>query len=315
MKSRQWIVAALSAVVAVGAAFFFFDHPASSPPLSPEQIAVLKECHQRQGGAMLLKATKDFQSYQVKVFRDECSDSGKLEIARSGKIVFAERGAQYRIEDDPPLRMGRDVTGDGVSDLVISHWGGGAHCCLRVLVFQLGDKFKKLGEMNYGNTGVVNIVSADASPIVFALADWAFAYFPDSFASSPAPDVDLRYVDGSFRFAMELMRKRPPTENELVMCAGRSKRLSGGQSAGYPAGLWYFITELIYTGNEELAWQFLERGWKKEWDDNHAQLNEFRKRLEGSEYRKQVKALQEFPLDKAKAPAKDWSRLCAEAFR
>ncbi len=96
-----------------------------------------------------LDKTKTFGAYEVRLYWDaKCYAGGMYEILKDGQVLYSEGGGKFHIgtlytKNDPhAVQNGQDITGDGVSDLVITEWSGGAHCCMTVRVFQIGDEFK-----------------------------------------------------------------------------------------------------------------------------------------------------------------------------
>jgi hypothetical protein len=97
-----------------------------------------------------------------------------------------------------------DVNGDGVVEVIVNHYTGGAHCCFEYLIFseapnamQLDDAFL-LGQGNARITAIKDL-DGDGVPELEAYDD-RLAYFPDlSFAESPVlPLVLCRSADGTY---------------------------------------------------------------------------------------------------------------------
>jgi hypothetical protein len=92
-----------------------------------------------------------------------------------------------------------------------------------------------------------------------------FAYWRTSYADSPAPQVMLRYRDGIYRMAADLMRKPAPAPTEL---STRARQIQQGKWSEPcpgppeypcpPSGLWSTMLDLLYTGHAVLAWQFFD---------------------------------------------------------
>jgi hypothetical protein len=45
------------------------------------------------------------------------------------------------------IKPGTDINGNGIPDLIVTEWTGGAHCCYTAHVFELGEAFRKIGEI------------------------------------------------------------------------------------------------------------------------------------------------------------------------
>ena len=79
--------------------------------------------------------------YSVKIYFD-FAKGGAVQIFKDNKQVYLQKGFQFKLglqSDDMPesklVKPGKDITGDGVPDLVVSEWSGGAHCCFVYNVF------------------------------------------------------------------------------------------------------------------------------------------------------------------------------------
>jgi len=133
-------------------------------------------------------------------------------------MVF-QIGGSPEFEEEPAklLRIGADIRGDGTPGLVVGEWTGGAHCCTLFHVFDLGKKLRKVATVDAEDAGDSRFVDLKGDgKLEFQTFDYNFAYWHASFAESPAPAVILRYRNGGFHFAEELMRKPPPPEPELT---------------------------------------------------------------------------------------------------
>lgn len=182
------------------------------------------------------------------------------------------------------ISRGRDLTGDGRPDLVIGQWIPSWHGTYWLHVFPLG---VKSGEIP-GIPGAISpqqLIDLDGDKIPeVRLLDAAFAYWRVCFANSPMPKVILKYRNGRYRLAPDLMRRPVPSRQLLAERARSLQRLywqGDLQREQFNKGVLRTMTDLIYTGNADSAWRFLAAaspgsGWRK------AFLAGFRDRLAGS---------------------------------
>ncbi|HEV2332002.1 MAG TPA: hypothetical protein VGV16_02480, partial [Gammaproteobacteria bacterium] len=99
-----------------------------------------------------------FRDYEVRLYDDSRCEAepetpkAGFEIWKAGRRVTSGTGYSYAIgyplqEDQSPdsvkLKVGDDLTGAGLPDLLLSEWSGGAHCCYTFHLFQLGTEFRK----------------------------------------------------------------------------------------------------------------------------------------------------------------------------
>ncbi len=82
----------------------------------------------------------------------------------------------------------RDATGDGISDLLVERYSGGAHCCTTLYIVTLVPGIRLVLRYPAGNAGGFDIVdiNRDGRPEL-VLGDDSFAYFDDlCYACSPS---------------------------------------------------------------------------------------------------------------------------------
>ena len=228
----------------------------------------------------LMREHAVFQDYEIRIFDSSvCSgprfkDSSGLEILKSGKRVYVLGGWSfaigYPLEDDQPpdsvkVKPGDDLTGEGEPELLVSEWSGNAHCCYTFHIFRLGKDFKQIQSIPLRDADESAFVRRDGrKSLVLVSADFsAFAYFPFDFAGSPAGRVLLSFQGDRFRLDAGLMKANAPTASEVGECARLFKKSRGWQDKDQPQplGMWYYATDLIYTGNADAAWTFLDTAW------------------------------------------------------
>ena len=268
-----------------------------------------------------------FQDYEIRLYDDSHCEAGPetpkagFEIWKAGKRVASGSGYSYAIgyplqEDQSPdsvkLTVGDDLTGEGIPDLLISEWSGGAHCCYTFHLFQLGREFRKIQSLPLFDADESAFVRRPGvRGLVLASNDYsAFAYFPADFAGSPAGRVFLSYQQGRFRLDSARMHATAPKPGEIGKCAALFKKSRDWKTA-QPMGMWYYATDLIYTGHESDALQFLKESWGGSVNDRDKYLGEYQRRLKKSIYYPELKLLQVLrPLSTDQQI--DWTKQCFE---
>ena len=231
------------------------------------------------------------------------------EILQGGRRVYVgratENGERFAIgtlyDDDPDAKlvaMGRDITGDGQPDLVIAQWSGGANCCLTLHLFEIGPRFRKIGDIDaaFGDQGP-HFVHLETGPgLQIQIYDWTFANWHADFADSPAPKVILRYKDGAYRIAPDLMRTASIDSKalggKLAQVKSDAKDLRGGSwpEAAIPPSLWAAMLDLIYQGHQDAAWQFMNQAWPPSVGGKARFKRDFIAQLRRSPYAKSIMA-------------------------
>jgi FG-GAP repeat len=89
---------------------------------------------------------------------------------------------------------GTDINGDGLPDLIVSAWSGGAHCCYSSGVYSVGEDVKAVLLLETGNCGPGEFEDLDGNGTrEFITCDDQWAYSYCSFADSPFPRVIYSY--------------------------------------------------------------------------------------------------------------------------
>jgi len=277
----------------------------------------------------LLKSHVNLGDYEVRIFDSvSCDDAlfkdrSGLEILKSGKPVYTETGYGFAVgypldENQPPdavrLKPGDDITGEGQPELLVSTWTGGAHCCYGFDIIRLTDPVTKPQHIPlYDADESAFVRRPGVRGLVLATVDYSdFSYFPESFAGSPAGRVFLSFQDGRFRLDKSLMKADAPKPGVLEKCAGLFKQSRAWKShvnAGQPMGMWYYATDLIYSGHADAAWSFLDTAWGGSKPDKQKYLGEYRKRLSKSIYYPDLMQLQQATLTDAGQKI-DWEKHC-----
>ena len=306
LRAARWLCALLfsSLALAASAALCWGQLPLSGPARKELQ----RQGHEQDfydpqekcPGSRKRTGEARFGEYIVRTYRYP-NDAGCFEILQRGRQAHSKIGLVFQIGGSPDfaeeptklLRIGADIRGDGTPGLVIGEWTGGAHCCLLFHVFDLGKKLRTVATIDAQHAG--NSRFADVGrdgKLEFETFDYTFAYWHASFAESPAPAIILRYRNGRFRFAEELMRKPSLPEPELTARAQKLRNAPEWESPDDPpSGLWSEMLDLIYTGNAPQAWRFFDLAWPAGRKGKEEFLREFRAKLAKSPYWSDVEGL------------------------
>lgn len=242
---------------------------------------------------------RSFDDYTARTYRDDVNGTGYLVICKKGKVVFFETGYRYYLghfgsadEFDQLVPMGRDVSGKGVPNLVVSEWSGGNHCCTKYDVFELGKSLGKIASIDAGHGDTSHFEKQKGEKgLVFVSFDKNFAYWNTSFADSPAPKVILRYCENEYRLADDLMRKPVPSKIKLQQMANTICKQQDWKDNLVPPLLWAKMLDLIYSGNSSSAYKLFDMAWQPGIPGKDEFLREFIKQLEGSEYWPDIKMM------------------------
>lgn len=234
-------------------------------------------------------AARRIGGYDVRIVEDpkEEGDSYLL-IKKAGEIKgIMRRGKQMTggifFSDDPGqeyddasqkranllYRSTPDRTGDGIPDISVEYYSGGAHCCYDITFFELGDKVRQLETIGTDNDRLKALRKRPGGGLLFHWTEQAFAYWAIAFAFSPFPDVIYDFQDGELRPRFDLMKKPAPSMSVLRRKAAAVKAKMSLDPWVSPEdnfnefddAFWGEMLDLIYTGHEDLAWQYLDIVW------------------------------------------------------
>jgi hypothetical protein len=215
-------------------------------------------------------------AYTLRILRDTAAGDQIVDIALRGHRVFAVRAFGARLE-----LVGRDLTGDRSPDVVVRQYSGGMHCCSQATVLGLGPTLINYGTID-GADGDIEFDDIDNDGVMEAkVNDFRFAYWRDyAFVETQAPDVILRFRAGGYQPACDLMHEDPPDNATLNR---RARELTDGWHAGNPpAEFWGYAVDLIYDGQADLAWRWLDRAWPRAIGGKDEFMKDLREKLRGS---------------------------------
>jgi hypothetical protein len=242
--------------------------------------------------------------YVVEIFKATEEYITTLRISRNGKpevillgdsmmpFEFADVAAQGRTAAErraAQLWRTPDKTGDGIPDIAVQYYSGGAHCCFDMLFYELGKTVKKARSLSTADAGVTPMRVVPGKGLRLRTADMSFAYWNMSYAGSPAPIVILDFDDGEWRPNFAAMRKPAPPEAELKKRAdaARAKLTAApykSDDAYFEEAFWGEMLDLIYTGNEAAAWRYFDMVWRNDKPGKEAFLEDFKNQLMLSQF-------------------------------
>lgn len=258
-----------------------------------------------------------FRDFQIRIYSDNETGQSRLEILKKGRQIYEQQadGKFFLYQGDhedseygksfvkdrrihpkdsyESVPIGRDITGKGIPDLVISEWTGGAHCCYKFYVFELDEKIRTIAVLDVVHGSLSHFADLDGDNIPeFITQDWTFAYWNTSFADSPAPGIILRFDKDRYVLAEKLMRKSALSESDTEKRLSEVRADESWQTEKNPPPLlWKTMLDLIYTGNADAAWKFFDKAWDKKFKGKKKFLREFRGQLEMSPYWSEVEKM------------------------
>jgi hypothetical protein len=213
-------------------------------------------------------------------------------------------GSSYwlKLETKPDSSIFLDINNDGIEEIILEEYSGGAHCCTQWHILSLGDEFKPLVDLD-AQDGDFKLQDIDNDRVYEIItSDYGFAYWNASFSECSPPRVVLTYQNGQYIPSAKLMRKpiklrqlkaeiseirrkinqalTQITDLEAIAqsSAGERWHFLSPQSLEYD--LWNKLLELTFSGNRERAKWLVEQVFPEKlkpyeslfWADFEAQL-------------------------------------------
>lgn len=222
--------------------------------------------------------------------------NGKLVDVRSGSL-YATAPSQGKEEDFntvPGPVPGTDIDGNGIPDLLLYEYSGGAHCCYTVWHIECGERpFVRCGLYTGHSRPVFGDMDGDGR-VEVRLVDTSYAYWNECYAASPFPPVVLRIRNNHYEMAEEIMRAQGPSAAEVEEmgrklrtcvayfsaleeslrqdtglpesnedCDGPPMQAWRNGHVTVPSSVWRMMLDLIYSGRNREALAFVETVWPK----------------------------------------------------
>ena len=222
---------------------------------------------------IVIEKTKQVGAFKITIGRAGDFLCHFVEVKKHGQIVYRDQeigshfyfGADADREENPFRRLQKG----GHLNLILSKWTGGAHCCFSVQIFDLENGFSKLADIDGGTLApTFKDIDGDGS-LEIEVEDDFLAYRFSSFAFSAIGHVVLKYRNGQYVVAPELMQKPPISNSTLARSIPSWRRtlrkIAGAElSPEYPKSFMQAITDLTFTGNKNTARELIENVWPKD---------------------------------------------------
>lgn len=229
-------------------------------------------------------------------------NGGRPDVQLQRRFTLSREGHEFFHVDDVMLAdfpedlreqepwPGVDLTGDGVPELLLGTYSGGAHCCSDLLVFDVSGPPVLIATIATLHTEA-SFSDLDCDSVFeVELLDWNWAYWHTSFVESPAPKVILVWNGKEFVPAPEKMRSEGASTEDLIAAGARiDERINQveevrGISRHQFAELWKTMLTLMYSGRVAEAWWFFELAWPKRVEGKETFRSEFEDSLAQSNY-------------------------------
>lgn len=238
--------------------------------------------------------------YLIRTFR--WAFGSAFQILEAGQVVHEQKstdgefyigadratGGQELRNRIPP---GTDITGDGIGDLVISHWSGGGHCCATAHVFSLESVPRKIAAIQGWEPSIgFRDINGDER---FEVEVWDAPLhgIHQGLVGFVPVRVILRFEMSGYQPAPDLMWRPAPAQEEIRKLAKNFSLQFAQESDGRLVPSSEFLRQILewmYSGNERSALELIELCWPAEKGKDEF-LTLLYQRLDASAYWRQVK--------------------------
>ena len=234
-----------------------------------------------------------FRTYEA----TDLDDPGCVRIYRDGKVVYrlaSDKAQRYDLGQPgdtsykiPRVPNGIDLTGDGRSNMIVTSWSGGAHCCFTHYIFELEPTLRLIATIEDGDTDLAHFEKLDGDHGYYYVTSDIWSYWPASFASSVSHRVLLKWNGEQFRMDLNKMRSPPPTPQQwkaALKDVDDALKDGGETRDSLGVTLWNTTLDLIYTGHSDLAWKFVREANPNALKGDNPSLEEFCSVLKDDRY-------------------------------
>ncbi len=230
--------------------------------------------------------------YRIEITRFRDVGESTISITASDNVLFAGKDFYWSVhpEFNDHIALGDDITGDGVPNLILESYTGGAHCCFALWLFEAGSQLRLIDTFGGGDYPV-RFRQLDGKPGMEMIQfENAFAYWYVGFTFAPVPQVYFRWHDGDYVPAPDLMRQGTPDQNYLRRIAERFRNHEQWQKKWtddripVPTAFLGVLLDLTYSGNLEVANELLAMTWPAELEGRDAFRYEFFCQLQRADF-------------------------------
>ncbi len=164
----------------------------------------------------------------------------------------------------------KDLDGDRLSEVIVSSYSGGAHCCTNIKIYSWrGDRFSETqtGLLNAGG-GIFQDLNGDGKQ-EFLTSDDAFLYAFSSYAASSPPSVIYEFRNGKLE---DVTRKYPKYLRSRLqeMFKAYKERRNQTDINGVIAG---YVAQKALLGEFKQGWDFMLANYDRSSDWGLARYN------------------------------------------
>ena len=236
---------------------------------------------------------KQINDYEITISKNLKTFESKINITKLGVQVFEDSGIgdsfYFGNEFDDPAHLKdfypiRQITHNGFPDLVISKSTGEAHCCNSLMIFELGNQFRKIAEVDAKGSSIrIHDLDHDGIPEI-EFYDGAIDELFSSYAESARGRIVFKFDGEKYELSQALTYKLPPSLKHQCKIEKLIQNSFVKQNYDLPYVFLKTMMDLSYSGHLNLAMKIAEEAWPIEKEGLIDFKNKFMDALSESSY-------------------------------
>ena len=161
----------------------------------------------------------------------------------------------------PTIGAGDDFNSDGILEVLLTQYSGGAHCCYTVTVVEMSQPARIVAVIDAGNG--MTAEKLPSGEILLNIPDQSFDYWRAPHAGSPFPDVWYRLKNHRLEVAIDKMLAAEPPLDDVSFGprAAFIRTITTTDPRALNADLWSPMLDYLYSGREAECWRFFDACW------------------------------------------------------
>lgn len=258
--------------------------------------AAANDCRAGSDPELKVESISNF-SIEIENYPD-CLQESRVRVANDGIALLTLRGDRFSVYG---AAEETDVTGNGLPDVIIRDWSGGAHCCFTFHVVELGRQPRLVATIDTRHSDQPTIQNLDGKPgLEIAYGDWTYADRWTAFSASPVPRIVFHLTPVGPRFSAEQMR-RPIDEAKLAHTKSVFEALDADERTYHvyqAQAVYQPALDLVYAGHWTRAMTFFADIWPTEAGDMETARVDFICEIRRSPFWPDIATLNGLAVDK-----------------
>ncbi len=188
----------------------------------------------------------------------------RLVVTRAGRVLLDQSAHDFALVDPssehPNLGFAGhgkiklfDLTGDGINELIVRQWTGGAHCCYTYDIYSLNHKFSHIGHFALGDGHMLTMRSNRPSQPILIFEDAIFRYWRSGVYEFPK--VPMVWRRNKFVVDLSAIKKLNAVklDDQLI----DELKVKSSEKTWEP--LYHTLVQLYFSGRADKARQLMER--------------------------------------------------------